>query len=136
MVDFGPEIALLFEQAKVGRGARGVGAHGRSSRAVRCCGGARAHAMSCIDSALRVPGLAEPGLVVFSSEVHIFIWYRLEGLVAVAFDVHKAIADYGVDVHAALAIVLNLSPIFVCVQAEALVQPVEESATTFTAADI
>ena len=67
--------------------------------------------------------------MVLSSDVHVFIWYRLEGLVAVAFDVHKAMADYDVDVRAALAIVLDLSPALACVQAEALVQFIEESAT-------
>ena len=45
------------------------------------------------------------------------------------FDVHKEVADYDADVRAALDVMLDLSPALVRVQAEALVQRIEESAT-------
>ena len=38
-------------------------------------------------------------------------------------------ADYDADVRVALAVVSDLSPRLVCVQAEALVQPIDEFAT-------
>ena len=50
-------------------------------------------------------------------------------MIAIGFDVHKAMTDYDADVSAALANVLDLSPASVCAQAKALVQPIEKSAT-------